>query len=131
MFLTEEEAKTKRCQESFGDGNVTPTGHMVAVHACGGAGYAIGTSPSMCIGSDCMAWRIGIKAIPPTYEHIERMPSHSIPDVTEGWERDGESFAHMPWKPGDGTPTFQRLRKVVAKGEPAKGYCGKAGYPRI
>ena len=56
MTFTEDEAKTKRCQESFGDGNVTAQGHMVSVQAGYGAAYAMGTSPSMCIASRCMAW---------------------------------------------------------------------------
>jgi hypothetical protein len=62
VLLTEDEAKTKRCQESFGDTNVTPTGHMMNVPvfaspSAGAAGVALTTSPSMCIGSACMAWR--------------------------------------------------------------------------
>ena len=59
MIVTEEEAKTKRCQESFGDHNVTDQGYMVAAsqsYHMGGS-VAIQTSPSMCIGSSCMAWR--------------------------------------------------------------------------
>lgn len=61
MILTEEEAKTKRCQESFGDSNVSPYGHMYAgaapPYSPQVAAVAISTSPSMCIGSACMAWR--------------------------------------------------------------------------
>lgn len=57
MIVTEQEASTKRCQESFGDNNVTSTGHIVAVNMYGGGGTtAIGTSPSMCLGAACMAW---------------------------------------------------------------------------
>ncbi len=61
MILTEEEAKTKSCQESFGDTAVSQSGHYVAGPAApgvyAGGTVAIGTSPSHCIGSACMAWR--------------------------------------------------------------------------
>jgi len=62
MILTEDEAKTKRCQESFGDTNLTPHGHMVPAPnysgvALTGSSMALATSPSMCIASACMAWR--------------------------------------------------------------------------
>ena len=57
MIVTEEEAKTKRCQESFGDTNVTADGHVYAAHISYGASAVIQTSPSMCIGSACMAFR--------------------------------------------------------------------------
>lgn len=56
MIVTEEEAKTKRCQESFSDGWTTPDGRMATL---GGAahGTALVASPYFCIGSACMAWR--------------------------------------------------------------------------
>lgn len=61
MRVTEEEAKTKRCQESFGDNNVSPAGHAIGMPVSGayhhGATLAVQTSPSHCIGSACMAWR--------------------------------------------------------------------------
>ena len=53
-MLTEDEAKTKRCQESFGDGWTTPDGRL-AMSAP--AGVAVVASPSFCIASACMAWR--------------------------------------------------------------------------
>ncbi len=58
MILTEEEAKTKRCQESFGDRFTTKDGTMMAVAGTiyRGADPVV-TSPSFCIGSACMAWR--------------------------------------------------------------------------
>lgn len=57
MIVTEEEAKTKRCQESYAAcSQVTPEGHTFAMAFSGGA-YATATAPSMCIGSRCMAWR--------------------------------------------------------------------------
>lgn len=56
MIVTEEEAKTKRCQESFGDTNVSPSGAAYAAHISYGASTAVQTSPSYCIGSECMAW---------------------------------------------------------------------------
>lgn len=43
MIVTEEEAKTKRCQESFPSPMVSRTDSKWA-------------SPSHCIGSACMAW---------------------------------------------------------------------------
>ena len=57
MIVTEEEAKTKRCQESFGDGAVSPAGLTTVAMAHYGSAYAQITSPSMCIGTNCMAWR--------------------------------------------------------------------------
>lgn len=47
MIITEEEAKTKRCQETFG-----PPIQSV------GSGFFTASPPiSNCIGSACMAWR--------------------------------------------------------------------------
>ena len=71
MIVSEEEAKTKRCQESFGPYYVTPEGgqsHMPMMHAVSidhGAYGAVLNGPSLptvaapafCIGSACMAWR--------------------------------------------------------------------------
>lgn len=71
MIVTEEEAKTIRCQESFGPHYVTADGgqsHMPVMHAVSihqgayGAvlnGPALPTvaAPAFCIGSKCMAWR--------------------------------------------------------------------------
>jgi hypothetical protein len=55
MIVTEELAKTKRCQESYAATSVSPTGHMVTISA--NSTGLIATAPSMCIGSACMAWR--------------------------------------------------------------------------
>lgn len=62
MILSEQDASTKRCQESFGDQNYCPFGlsypspaSPVPVYAA--AYVAQTTSPSQCIGSACMAWR--------------------------------------------------------------------------
>lgn len=75
MTLTEEEAKTKRCQESFPAADaLSPHGHIEAVplvqqsvtypfgqmgggYASVGTIYARHTAPTNCIGSACMAWR--------------------------------------------------------------------------
>ena len=75
MKVTEEEAKTKRCQESFGPYYVTRDGgdaHIPMVQSFGmhashyvGAAYATVNGPQLptvavpshCIGSGCMAWQ--------------------------------------------------------------------------
>jgi hypothetical protein len=65
MIVTEEEAKTKRCQESYAPPVVaSPSGsstsdlayHSYAIGSLG-AGYATVGAPAFCIGSACMAWR--------------------------------------------------------------------------
>lgn len=55
MILTEREAKTKRCQESFGDGFVTEQQSQIWAPT----GRSAHSSPLHCIGSACMAWRWG------------------------------------------------------------------------
>jgi hypothetical protein len=65
MIVTEEEAKTKRCQESFGaNNNVSDDGSSLYVPmppAEAGVNKAdfihIPCAPKFCIGSQCMAWR--------------------------------------------------------------------------
>ena len=64
MIVTEEEAKTKRCQESYGDGWTTPDGRMATL-AGSPNGQALVASPYFCIGSACMAWRWQDQASPP------------------------------------------------------------------
>jgi hypothetical protein len=54
MILTEQEAQTKRCQESFGSQPNAPFGSQ---HMSVSAGYVQPMSPTHCIGSACMAWR--------------------------------------------------------------------------
>lgn len=54
MILTVEEAKTRRCQEGFGPGPMSPNGMTFVAMA--GTCYAQATSPTCCIGPDCMAW---------------------------------------------------------------------------
>lgn len=56
MILTEEEAKTKRCQESFGDRHTTKDGMITSRSILSGTDPVV-TSPSFCITSACMAWR--------------------------------------------------------------------------
>lgn len=55
MNVTEAEARTKRCQESFGPFFTTQTGNVAMVMS--GSSYAVVASPSHCIGGACMAWR--------------------------------------------------------------------------
>lgn len=76
MIVTEEEARTKRCHESFGTLYVTreggevhiPMNHVVGVATPQHGGFAAAgqspghnmptiASPGYCIGSKCMAWR--------------------------------------------------------------------------
>lgn len=58
MMLTEQEAKIKRCQESFGDRLTSKDGQIMNVPGIASAGsYPKVSSPSFCIGSACMAWR--------------------------------------------------------------------------
>lgn len=64
MIVTEQEASEKRCQESFGTGQLTRDGATVPGAAIGGsssfhagASQAVVTSPAFCIGSRCMAWQ--------------------------------------------------------------------------
>jgi len=73
MLLTEEEAKTKRCQEAYaaspGAVRDPVTEYVVesvpasitTAYACGGTSIASAsrpaTAPIFCLGSGCMAWR--------------------------------------------------------------------------
>jgi hypothetical protein len=86
VLTTEEEAKTKRCQEAFGDGftsaactpvmttvPMNPFGHSYS----GSHGVAVAASPAFCIGSACMAWRWHRQIDPFTGENV------SVPVGTE------------------------------------------------
>lgn len=68
MIVTEEEAKTKRCQEGYAaaesithDGALLHTvGQSLSVgsySASGSVAVAVGGAPLNCIGSACMSWR--------------------------------------------------------------------------
>lgn len=57
MKLTVKEASTKRCQEGFGPGPMSPNGNTFVAMYGGGVGYAVATSPTNCIAGGCMAWR--------------------------------------------------------------------------
>lgn len=71
MLTTEDEAKTKRCQESFPasqglsiDGAIThtsspalPAGYPLTSGGGYGVTMATASAPLMCLGSACMAWR--------------------------------------------------------------------------
>lgn len=128
MIVTEEEAKTKRCQESFGQYYITPTGegsHQPIVHGVGyqhGAGYAVSSmpalptvaSPSHCIGSACMAWRFHGGQ---TYERGTPLPEGTNPADPE-WEKYGDPYLASGCY-------MQQWRRPL----PRDGYCGKAGSP--
>lgn len=65
MIVTEEDAKTKRCQESYAAaGGLSVDGHIEAVPMPPDAisftpqlTFQRQNAPAYCIGSDCMAWR--------------------------------------------------------------------------
>jgi hypothetical protein len=85
MILTEQEARTKRCQESFGDTHVSPAGMAVAMPVpiasvpyspSAGAAIAVQSSPAMCIASGCMAWRWGKWAERGEYGQPRGEPTH-------------------------------------------------------
>jgi hypothetical protein len=106
MIVTEEEAKTKRCQESFGDHYLTADGNsVISVSMNFGAAVALQASPSYCIGSACMAWR---------------------------WKR---GSLYRPVDPADQLPqthaNFHTFEEIEEKGDysTTHGYCGKAGKP--
>jgi hypothetical protein len=99
MIVTEEEAKTKRCQESFPAADaLSPVGSTEAVaipiqtvnypssfhggFAAGGSmTYARHTAPTNCIGSACMAWR---------------WDKGSSPNVPDPWIPDDVPLAKIP-----------------------------------
>lgn len=106
MLLTEEEARTRRCQEGFGpplSANGTPM--MTAATA---VYTAIQTAPQNCIASGCMAWRW----VEPVY--VECTTPHSVDP--------GGDWRQIEAKPGE----YQRWRRLKT---PGGGYCGKAGKP--
>ena len=96
MIVTEEEAKTKRCQEGYAaayglseDGKQAPP---IATHVASGAigsmgsAYAVysqphGGAPMHCLGSACMAWR---EAGDIEYEIGVPLPSGTNP-ADPGW----------------------------------------------
>lgn len=111
MIVTEEEAKTKRCQEAFGAApHLNPTGETIyrkieedkkIIYK--GADYiSTANAPSYCLGSGCMAW------IP-----VERV-FYSSRDVQPGpqWEK----VTHD--KPEIGAKWFWQSKR---------GRCGKVG----
>jgi hypothetical protein len=118
MIVTEEEAKTKRCQESFGDTIVTNNGHSFASsspspfqhgysYPGGAQAFAVQTSPSMCIGSACMAWRDG--------GYFVYGPDGTFRNHAEG---DSPPEGSLLGGPDKNPFTYKRV-----------GYCGKAGKP--
>ncbi len=55
MIITEEEAKTKRCQEGF-PGQPLGSGYVEAREFPRAGEHVAVTTPIYCIGSNCMAW---------------------------------------------------------------------------
>ncbi len=111
MILTEEEAKTKVCQESM----------MPAISMASGASSSgvagMGFMPRHCIGSVCMAWRWHDKPVQPM-----TLPINESEHVSGMLKRDGS-----PYVEGDGDN-----RRAMQRWEPRfqpTGYCGKAGKP--
>lgn len=111
MIVTEAEAKTKRCQESFAP-PLSDTGHMIASSTA----TAIQTAPAYCIGSACMAWEHHKDATEADYEDIKTRDG-ALPTHGSGWERCqhinvlGETS--LVW------------RREIKPARAATGYCGK------
>lgn len=124
MIATEEEAKTKRCQESFPAADaLSPHGATEAVplpmqtvsypYGAYGGGYSVGeavgyarhTAPTHCIGSACMAWRWKRGDLYKSVDERDKLP------------KDHANYAdfHLLEGAGDYSTTH--------------GYCGKAGKP--
>jgi hypothetical protein len=115
MIVTEEEAKTKRCQESFGDRYTTKDGAMIVAPLTGGVQPVV-TSPSFCIGSACMAWRWRDKAVELSYSRVRTENENNRGFYfRQGYEDDPENPGY--------------LRIVERPASAATGYCGKAGKP--
>jgi len=58
MIITEKEASTKRCQESFPAALLqTQAGSMIPFSSGASSVFAVHTAPTHCIGSACMAFR--------------------------------------------------------------------------
>lgn len=81
MSITEEEAKTKLCQESFG----APRDHVSFDYL--GAAHAM-----RCQGSACMAWRW----LDPEFEHTTTL-AMSPPDG-DGWKHACSNVADELWQ---------------------------------
>lgn len=79
MIVTEADAKTKRCQESFGP-PLSGDGSTLTLHTGGVA--AMTTSPSHCIGTACMAWRWHD---PSTWQGPPNAMSSAPPDQWKGF----------------------------------------------
>lgn len=105
MILTEEEAKTKRCQEGFGQ-------TLPRVIAAGGE-----QPVTHCIGSACMAWRWHEKPLADL-----TLPISESDHVGGGYVRDGSPYVEHE---GGRARMLQRWKPRY---QPT-GYCGKAGKP--
>src|SRR5882672_2807106 len=114
VIVTEEDAKAKRCHESFGDGWTTPDGRMATVGAAS-QGTALVASPYYCISSGCMAWRWSRQATLDEWEKVVPHPDDMKRYVLAGYEEDPNHRGAM--------------RKKISNAMPAFGYCGKAGKP--
>lgn len=130
MIVTEEEAKTKRCQESFGDGWTTPDGRIATLGAASQC-VSVVASPSFCIGSACMAWRWRTEAHAPYRDYCitSGEPPHTVPP--KAWtfeERSREALkGNAVWTLEERSETGATYSRLVP-GSPGTGYCGKAGH---
>lgn len=117
MIVTEEEAKTKACQERFGPppsvSNAPPVQHF--------SGGAIGHFPTgyyqpyTCLGSGCMAWRWHQPARDEQW-YKSNPPDDDLKDyLLAGYELDPDNVGGV--------------RIKTAEAVTATGYCGKAGRP--
>jgi hypothetical protein len=115
MLLTEEEAKNKRCQESFGPpSDPFPNGVAYSVSV------AAFMSPSNCLGSACMAWQWGG---PREYEYGKDFEVGHAP-ADPGWE----TYETYHVVEGSSVVKFNKWRRLLPG---RKGYCGKAGRPQF
>jgi hypothetical protein len=108
MIVTEEEAKTKRCQESFG-------ASFVRMRNVDTSQVDYILPPINCLGSACMAWRWRTEAEVARLEYECTKGPPPLKGKPEEWtfvegDEKGASYSRpLPAKPGTG-------------------YCGKAGH---